>query len=125
LRSYCCSAQYGWKFPAGKAANGEAIFDTAKRKVFEETGVTAQPDAIISLRHKVSKFNTDIGTYFFICLMHIDEEEEVKLASCVIPEFFEAWWFTREELRMLDTKHFFYHHREVFVAYDDWLKITR
>ncbi|KAL6731484.1 hypothetical protein Aduo_002345 [Ancylostoma duodenale] len=114
-------AEYGWMFPGGRANNCEPIFHTARRKVAEETGINAEPLAIIALRHKVLKTYSNIGSFFFFCLMRVNYESGVEQSDLPTPsDGFSAWWFTREELRQLDDNHFFLYHREVFMAYDNW-----
>ncbi|CAJ0594544.1 unnamed protein product [Cylicocyclus nassatus] len=109
----------GWKFPGGKAENREKIFQTAKRKVLEETGVHAIPEAIISLSHKAALHYSNTGTFFFCCLMHSKDGEEQNEPEH--PHEYVVSWFTREELRSLDKEEFFDHHRDIFVEYDKWM----
>ncbi|CAJ0594538.1 unnamed protein product [Cylicocyclus nassatus] len=110
----------GWKFPGGKASGCEGIFETARRKVLEETGVRAIPDAIISLRHKAALPYSNIGTFFFGCLMHSKDGHEERDPP-FYPEGYLVSWFTRRELRGLGEEDFFHHHRDLFLEYDKWL----
>ncbi|CAJ0594543.1 unnamed protein product [Cylicocyclus nassatus] len=111
-----------WKLPGGKAQNCEKIFDTAKRKVLEQTGIRATPDAIISVKHRAAlPHSIYIGTFFFSCLMHTEEDADKQDASHHSHEYV-ASWFTRDELRSFDIKDFFEQHRNIFLQYDEWLK---
>ncbi|KAL6731482.1 hypothetical protein Aduo_002343 [Ancylostoma duodenale] len=115
-------AKFGWIFPGGHANDCEPIFETAKRKVAEETGIKAEPQAIIALQHKVAKDYSHVGTLFFHCLMRVNYDnggEEAELA--VAPEGFSMCWFTRDELRDMEPGQFSRHHRKIFMAYDNWL----
>ncbi|EYB92289.1 hypothetical protein Y032_0195g1462 [Ancylostoma ceylanicum] len=117
---------FGWTFPGGHAKDCEPIFETAKRKVAEETGVNAEPQAIIALQHKVAKHYSHVGTMFFHCLMRVNYDsgdEQAELA--VAPQGFSTWWFTREELREMEPDQFHHHHRKIFMAYDSWLNSGR
>ncbi|EYB95363.1 hypothetical protein Y032_0161g3392 [Ancylostoma ceylanicum] len=88
--------QHGWKFPGGRANDSEPIFHTAKRKVAEETGITAEPLALIALRHKVLKTYSNIGSFFFFCLMRVKYESGVEEPELPTPpDEFTVWWFTK------------------------------
>ena len=39
------SERRGWEFPGGIVEQGEALLDGLKREIFEESGVTAEPEA--------------------------------------------------------------------------------
>ncbi|EPB76167.1 hydrolase, NUDIX family [Ancylostoma ceylanicum] len=80
-----------WTFPGGHVHNGEPLFETAKRKVADETGVSAEPQAIIALTHKVETRNSNVGTLIFYCLMRVDcdtREEQAELVPA--PDGFSA-----------------------------------
>ncbi|EYB95700.1 hypothetical protein Y032_0156g3097 [Ancylostoma ceylanicum] len=112
----------GWAFPGGHTHDCEPIFETARRKVAEETGVTAEPRAIIALNHKVATSSSHVGTLFFCCLMRVNNDNGEEQAELVLaPDGFSARWFTREELRELEPDNFSRCHRKVFMAYDSWL----
>ncbi|EPB66600.1 hydrolase, NUDIX family [Ancylostoma ceylanicum] len=88
--------QHGWKFPGGRANDSEPIFHTAKRKVAEETGINAEPLALIALRHKVLKTYSNIGSFFFFCLMRVNYESGVEEPELPTPpDEFTVWWFTK------------------------------
>ncbi|ETN78617.1 hydrolase, NUDIX family [Necator americanus] len=116
------STHHGWKFPSGKAHVREPIFQAANRKVFEETGINAEPKAVIAVRHKVATFTSGNGTLFFFCLMYANDEQVKEIREKPPKEFFDLWWFSRDELRTLNPSQFFLHHREVFEVYDRWLE---
>ncbi|VDK60488.1 unnamed protein product [Cylicostephanus goldi] len=87
----------------------------------KQTGIRATPDAIISVRHRASvPHSIFIGTVFFGCLMHCEDDLGEPDAfhdseECVVS------WFTRDELRSFDKEEFFEHHRDIFLLYDGWL----
>jgi ADP-ribose pyrophosphatase YjhB (NUDIX family) len=47
---------------------GEELADTAKREVFEETGVEAEFISVISFRH-LHNFRYGCSDWYFVCLM--------------------------------------------------------
>ena len=63
-----------WKIPGGQADKGEELADTAKREVFEETGVEAEFISVISFRH-LHNFRYGCSDWYFVCLMKPITEE--------------------------------------------------
>jgi 8-oxo-dGTP pyrophosphatase MutT (NUDIX family) len=53
---------------------GEELADTAKREVFEETGVEAEFISVISFRH-LHNFRYGCSDWYFVCLMKPITEE--------------------------------------------------
>ena len=43
------SERRGWEFPGGIVEQGEAILDALKREIFEESGITAEPECITGI----------------------------------------------------------------------------
>ena len=43
------SERRGWEFPGGIVEQGEAILDGLKREIFEESGITAKPEAVTGI----------------------------------------------------------------------------
>ncbi|KAL6727921.1 hypothetical protein Aduo_009757 [Ancylostoma duodenale] len=123
--------QDGWTLPGGHVLACESIFESAKRKVNDETGIRAEAleaRAIIALTHKVATRNSNVGTNFYYCLMCVDDEnggEQAELPQA--PEGFSTRWFTRDELKdarhnIRDQRlHIYSHHHKVLMEYDRWL----
>ena len=43
------SERRGWEFPGGVVEQGEAVLDGLKREIFEESGITAEPEALTGI----------------------------------------------------------------------------
>lgn len=57
-----------WKLPGGLADKGEDIAQTAKREVYEETGIEAEFVSVICFRHQ-HNFRFGCSDFYFVCLM--------------------------------------------------------
>lgn len=55
-----------WKFPGGYADQGEDFGETAEREIYEETGIKAKFDKIITFRHH-HKFQFDCSDIYIVC----------------------------------------------------------
>lgn len=66
---------------------GEEIADTAKREVFEETGIRTEFVGVVSFRHQLG-YRYGCGDFYFICLMRpISEDQQIQrceqeIAAC-------------------------------------------
>ena len=40
------SERRGWEFPGGIVEQGEALLDGLRREIFEESGISAEPEAV-------------------------------------------------------------------------------
>lgn len=57
-----------WKLPGGLADKGEDLAETAKREVFEETGVEVEFISILGFRH-LHQYRYGCSDWYFVCLM--------------------------------------------------------
>ena len=43
------SERRGWEFPGGIVEQGEALLDGLRREIFEESGISAEPEAVTGI----------------------------------------------------------------------------
>ncbi|XGW32995.1 hypothetical protein V3C99_017476 [Haemonchus contortus] len=99
-----------WKFPGGVPKPNEHLLETAERKVFEETGVVAKGEAIVSLGQKLkTKFNGSCALFFTCRMKFVRDVDRVQND--------DVKWFTREEMKSLPSQEFYHYHRKIWQAY--------
>ncbi|CAM9137075.1 unnamed protein product [Phaeothamnion confervicola] len=83
-----------WKFPGGLAEPGEDLGEAAAREVREETGITAEFQSVLTIRHqhKMQFGNSDL---FFVCRMRALSSDITACAH----EIAEARWVPMAHLR--------------------------
>lgn len=57
-----------WKLPGGLADPGEELADTAKREVFEETGIPSEFVCLLAFRH-MHNYRHGCSDFYHVCLM--------------------------------------------------------
>ncbi|WP_377887930.1 NUDIX domain-containing protein [Alkalihalobacillus sp. R86527] len=81
-----------WSFPAGFVDQGETVDEAAKREVFEETGIIAEPTKIAGIRSGVIKSEISDNLVVFYMKM---TGGEVKAEE---GEIAEACFLSKQEL---------------------------
>lgn len=66
-----------WKFPGGYVEQDEELYDAVVREVFEETGIRAQFQCILSIRH-LHRMAFDCSDLYFVCLLHSKRDQLIK-----------------------------------------------
>ena len=94
------SERRGWEFPGGIVEQGEALLDGLKREIFEESGVTAEPEAVTWIYQNVA-FKKGFGPLEGMMLpTTVDMVFRCRYVSgkeAVTDGFQEAGWFTPDE----------------------------
>lgn len=83
-----------WAIPGGFVERDETITAAVQREILEETGVNAEVDGLIGVRHRFTK---DENSAYFIFLLHADSGE----AQADGIEIQEARFFTFDEVQNL------------------------
>lgn len=91
-----------WKFPGGLADAGEGIAEAVVREVREETGVEAEFQSVLTMRHQhnVQFGNSDI---YLICRLVAKGSGIPDIMKCA-HEIAEACWMPLDEFQN-ETKH--------------------
>jgi ADP-ribose pyrophosphatase YjhB (NUDIX family) len=90
-----------WKLPGGIADLGEEIGETAKREVFEETGINAEFNRLIGFRHQ---HDTSFGrsNLYFVALMQLANTHDAHITMCESELIAAKWMPLVEYLDYLD-----------------------
>jgi len=84
-----------WKLPGGLMDLGEEIGEAAAREVYEETGVRAEFQSLISMRvQHGAAFGRD-DFYFVACMVPVTEE--IDLSAADTDEIAECAWLPLDE----------------------------
>jgi ADP-ribose pyrophosphatase YjhB (NUDIX family) len=107
-----------WNIPGGKLNFGESTLDTAKREVFEESGVDFTPTALLGVH---SVYRKDVpGEVHAIRIVYVGEAQgEVNLEhgdpQDDVAEIADFAWFTPEEILSLNNAELRYHDIKLLV----------
>jgi predicted NUDIX family NTP pyrophosphohydrolase len=101
--------QGAWTIPKGEVEENNDIVETAKRELFEETGIISS-DSLIELGYIKQKGGKTVYAWAFegelkgeiTCTSYCDIEYPIKSGKFLkIPEVDKGGMFTKEETRML------------------------
>eukprot|EP00667_Euglena_gracilis_P010375 EG_transcript_10555 len=84
-----------WKLPGGLADPGESIHACAQREVWEETGVRAEVEAILSFRH-AHRYRFGVDDFYFVTRMRCAPGRETL--NIDPKEIGEAQWMSQEQV---------------------------
>lgn len=89
-----------WQFPGGGLEFGEKLEEAIKREINEELGVKVKVEKIIFPIIEIIRKNDNFhGVFFvFLCQM-INKKDPIKINF----EASEYGWFTKEEIKKLDS----------------------
>jgi 8-oxo-dGTP pyrophosphatase MutT (NUDIX family) len=78
-----------WEFPKGKIEEGENCFDTAKREVFEETGIFCNKEMkkLISIEYSFLRNGNKVNKVVDFFLHFLTEKQKVKIDKSEIADF--------------------------------------
>lgn len=94
------SERRGWEFPGGIVEQGEAILDGLKRKIFEESGITAKPEAVTGIYQNLARkkgFGPLEGMMLPTTVNIVFRCSYVSGKESISEEFQDAGWFTPDE----------------------------
>jgi len=89
-----------WSFPKGRVEDNETLFETAKREIYEETGledIVFINDLGNYKRYQLKSDGSDDRSKPKVIHLFLFKTNELKL-NPVDQKIFEAKWFTREEV---------------------------
>lgn len=86
-----------WSLPGGVVEAGERIFDAAKRELYEETGITAEPLGVVSIVNDVVKDSGGSVRYHYLILDVLFDPSSVKGALRPGGDAIDAAWISLEE----------------------------
>ena len=90
--------QGSWKLPGGLADPGEDFAATVAREVYEETGVEAELDGIVSLRHSHGRRFGQGDLYVVVRLKATNSDAPLRVDPA---ELADAKWMGREVIDAL------------------------
>lgn len=79
--------------PAGHLEPGETLIQAASRELFEETGIKAEPDALVAVQQWIAPDNTP-----FIRFLFSVDLPDCCLATPLDPEINCCHWLTPEQI---------------------------
>lgn len=94
------SERRGWEFPGGIVEQGEAILDGLKREIFEESGITAKPEAVTGIYQNLARkkgFGPLEGMMLPTTVNIVFRCSYVSGKESISEEFQDAGWFTPDE----------------------------
>ena len=94
------SERRGWEFPGGIVEQGEAILDGLRREIYEESGITAEPEAIACIYQNLalkSGYGPLEGMMLPTTVNLIFRCRYVSGKEAISDACLEVGWFTPEE----------------------------
>lgn len=85
-----------WKLPGGLSERGEELSETAVRETREETGVTAEFECLLSLRH-LHNFRWGISDFYAICLLRLPDRPNAAMINFDRAEIADCRWMDLAE----------------------------
>ena len=94
------SERRGWEFPGGIVEQGEALLDGLRREIFEESGITAEPEDVTGIYQNIAckkGYGPLEGMTLPTTVNIVFRCRYVSGKESVSDEFSEAGWFTPDE----------------------------
>lgn len=86
-----------WKLPGGYCMQGEEFGDCASREIFEETGIKAKFERLLTVRHSHKVQFGCVSDVYLICLMSLVNPVEHQIT--IDSEIEDACWMPLVEFR--------------------------
>ncbi|ABL79051.1 NUDIX hydrolase [Thermofilum pendens] len=86
-----------WAFPGGVIEAGEGVFDAAKRELYEETGLSANPLGVVGVTEVI---HTDGGRvkHHYVILSVLFDEESLEGSPRAGGDVEEVAWMSLDEI---------------------------
>lgn len=86
-----------WGVPAGKSEMGEMLVQTAKRELFEETGIDIESESAFRSFGELYIRKPDLDYVYHLFAIHLDSQPSIQLSL----EHSSYRWVSRQEVESL------------------------